>query len=92
MIKSITMTSIILLIIVACSNTPEQETGEIATFKLIKEALISKSNEKNLVDARNLFVACWKFGFIPRSLTIFICQLRMPRVLPPKHQCHTKYK
>ena len=37
-----------------CSNTPELETGEIKTLKLLKQTFVQPNQSKNFVDARNL--------------------------------------
>lgn len=44
----------ILFFIVACSNSPDFETGEIKTFQILKETLINKNNSRAFVDSRDL--------------------------------------
>ena len=44
----------ILFLFVACSNSPDFETGEIKTFQILKEALVNKNNSRTFVDSRDL--------------------------------------
>ena len=43
-----------ILILTACSNTPDLETGEIKTLHLLKQALDDSNKPKRFIDARNL--------------------------------------
>lgn len=43
-----------LFILTACSNTPELETGEIKTFKILKETFNQINSEKLFVDVRDV--------------------------------------
>ena len=44
----------LILILVSCSNAPEMETGEIKTWKLLRQTLEQSSNSKQFIDSRNL--------------------------------------
>lgn len=44
----------LILILASCSNAPETETGEIRTFKLLKEAFDSSNRPRQFMDSRNL--------------------------------------
>ena len=43
-----------IVILASCSNTPEMETGEIRTLKLIKDAFEDSGKPVQFMDARNL--------------------------------------
>ncbi len=45
---------ILLFTIVACTNTPDLETGEIKTLNLLKDMIYQPRNKKIFVDSRNL--------------------------------------
>ena len=53
MIKPLT-TFVFIFIIMACSNTPDLETGEIKTLNLLKNALQQSRNQNIFIDSRNL--------------------------------------
>ena len=49
------LSSLILIFILAsCSNSPDMETGEIQTLKLLKKAYNSSNKPNRFIDARNL--------------------------------------
>ncbi|MFL2765841.1 MAG: YjbF family lipoprotein [Paracoccaceae bacterium] len=52
--KKIFVNLTIILILASCSNTPDMETGEIRTLKLIKKTFSQKNDPKSFVDSRNL--------------------------------------
>lgn len=52
--KNILASLSFMILLVACSNSTELETGEIQTLKLIKEAFDSSKGSKQFIDARNL--------------------------------------
>ena len=47
-------TFVFIFIIMACSNTPDLETGEIKTLNLLKNALQQSRNQNIFIDSRNL--------------------------------------
>ena len=48
------LTSILILTLATCSNTPELETGEIKTLATLKKAFLQSNQPKQFIDARVL--------------------------------------
>ena len=52
--KKLFIKLILIFTIVACTNTPDLETGEIKVLNLLRDVIDQPRNKKIFVDARNL--------------------------------------
>ena len=52
--KKIIANMSLLFSIVACSNSPELETGEIRTLRLLKQVIVDSNQRNVFIDARTL--------------------------------------